>query len=339
MYSIWILIAVGAAIVAAAICLLADPLAKRFGVFAPAGKPHEGEAESGEIALVGGFAVALPVLVVMGLLHNGAHEGFYGGLALITFAFLVLGYADDRQSLMPAYRLVAALAFSALAIYYAPGLEISFLRFSFLSKSLFLDQWAPVFTVLCIVGLQNSVCAAGDRKSLIPGMMLFWLALLFYHGTESIYPLLSAVAGALAVVLAFSYRGRLSLGSSGAYSLSVLLGCIAVYAYNKGLQLVTADTVALMFVVPVLDFARLAISRVLDGFSPFEADQRNFLYLLSETFGRDRAPLIYLGFVVIPNVLVILLPAGTALLLVLTALLYAVAYTILSRRTEGRDLV
>lgn len=332
----WIYLAVGAAVMALAACLAAGPLAQRLGVLAAGEAAHDGEP--GAVTLVGGFAVAVPVLASMGYLFYRTHEGFYAGLGLVTFAFLILGYADDRGSLAPAYRLLAALVFSALAIYYSPGLEVSFLHFSFLSKSLFLDQWAPVFTVLCVVGLQNAVAAAGDRKILLPGIMLVWVALLLYHGTASLYPLLGAIAAALAVVLVFAYRRGLSLGSSGAYSLSALLGCISVYAYNQGFLLVTADTVALIFLVPVLDFARLALSSVLAGYSPFTGDGRNLPDLLSEVFDRRRAGLVYIALIAIPNVVAILVPAWTALLLVLVVLVYAVAYTLLSRRTRGRTL-
>ena len=334
----WIFLAVGAAAITYAVCLAAGPLARRLGVLTPGGSTRQGKPEPSVTARVGGFAVAIPTLAAMGYLFYQTREGFYAGLGLATFAFLILGYADDRQSLAPAYRLLLALVFSALAIYYSPGLEVSFLRFSFLSKSLFLDQWAPVFTVLCVVGLQNAVSAAGGRKILLPGMMLFWTMLLFYHGTANLYPLLSAIAAALAVVLVFGIRGGLSLGSSGAHSLGVLLGCIAVYAYNQGFLLVTADTVALMFLVPVLDFLRLAISSVLAGYSPLAADRPNLLQLLSEVFDGDRAMLIYFAFVAIPNILAILVPAWTALLLVLVMLVYAVAYTDLSRRARARTL-
>lgn len=338
MFDNWILLAVGAALAALVICLAGEPLARRLGVLEPADLSGGGKSTPGATAPIGGFAVVVPALAAMGFLHFRLHEGFHGGLVLVAFAFLILGYADDRRSLMPAYRLLLTLTFSALAIYYSPGLEVSFLRFSFLSKSLFLDQWAPVFTVLCIVGLQNSISAAGDRKGLLPGLMLFWVMLLFYHGTSNLYPLLSAIAAALAVVLVFAYRGGISLGGSGRHSLSVLVGCIAVYAYNQGFLLITADAVALIFLVPVIDFARLMVSRVLDGDTPFAIDQRNLLQLISEAVDQPKAPLIYFAFVAVPNILVILLPAMTALLVVLVVLVYAVAYTFLSRRVRGHTV-
>jgi hypothetical protein len=118
----------------------------------------------------------------------------------------------------------------------------------------------------------------------------------------------------------------------------VLLGCIAVYAYNQGFLLVAADALALMFLVPLLDFARLAVSRVLGGSSPFAVDQKNLLQLISETVDRERAPLLYFAFVAVPNILAVMLPRWTALLLVLVVLVYAVAYTVLSRRVAGRTL-
>lgn len=338
MFDNWIFLAVGAAAVALAACLAATPMARLLGILVPAGSAQDEKPEAAATALFGGFAVVIPVLAAMGVLFFQAREGFYIGAGLATFGFLILGYTDDRQSLSPAYRLLAALGLSALAIYYSPGLEIGFLRFSFLSKSLFLDQWAPVFTVLCIVGLQNAASAAGDRKILLPGMMLFWVILLFYHGTTNLYPLLSAIAAALAVMLVFGYKRGLSLGSSGVHALSALLGCVAVYAYNQGFLLVTADAVALMFLVPVLDFVRLALSGVLAGISPLETEQRNLLTLLSEAFDHDRAALTYFAFVAIPNILALLVPAWTALLLVMVVLLYAVGYTFLSRRARGRTL-
>lgn len=341
MFGNWVFLAGVGATIALVICLAAVPLAKRLGLSADTDAAQDGAPASmamAGMAKIGGFAVALPALAAMAFLFSRTQDSFYAGLGLATFSFLILGYADDRQTLVPAYRLIATLAISAMAIYYAPGLEVSFLHFSFLSKSLFLDQWAPVFTVLAIVGLQNSVSGMGDRKGLLPAIMLFWLALLFYYSTFHLYPLLSAIAGALAVTLAFSYRGSVSLGSAGKYSLSVLLGCIAVYAYNQGFLMVNGDVLALMFLVPVLDFARTAISRVLDGNSPFVTDRRNFLHLLSEAYGQDRALVIYFAFVAIPNIMALLLPAFAALFLLVVGLVYAVAYTLLHRRSEGHTL-
>ena len=118
---------------------------------------------------------------------------------------------------------------------------------------------------------------ADGRNGLVPGIALIWSLLIFVYAPPHLYPVLAALTVGLSVVLAFNLAGRLFLGDSGCYALSVLIGLLAIHTYYVKFPELSADIVALWFLIPVVDCLRLMTGRMLAGVSPFSAD-RNHLH-------------------------------------------------------------
>lgn len=311
-----------------AVCLGAGPLGRWFRLMdVPDGarKTH-----SEPTPLVGGLAIMVSVVAMSLILAATTDLGpFYGVLALASVAFLALGLIDDRRHIGPSWRLALSFAgcFAVLAL--VPAFEVSFLRFSFLPITLFLDGWAaPVFTLVCLVGLQNAVNMADGRNGLVISLSLLWTLLLFGYAPAHLYPLLAIFAVGLAIVLAFNLSGRLFLGDSGTYSLSVVVGLLAIYSYQVNFTRMTADAVALLFLIPVADCLRLVVLRIADGRSPFSSDNNHLHHLLERVMPWERALPVYIALVAVPNLLAIAWPGRTLAWGLLALLAYGAAVAI-----------
>ncbi len=95
----------------------------------------------------------------------------------------------------------------------------------------------------------------------------------------------------------------------------------------------------LWFLVPMLDCARLIVSRLLQGKSPFVADRNHLHHLLSQRISSKKALLCYFALVGVPIALSIAVRALTPLLIVAEAVTYSVIVYRLTRRAEPAEVV
>ena len=328
---------IGAA--SAIICWFARPIARRLHIMDvpdPAGgrKRHRMPTP-----LVGGLAIMLPAIVATVTLTNGGPSGAPLSLALVSGGFLLIGLIDDRSHIRPSYRLAISWVLCWIALYYTPSFQLSFLRFSFLPYTLFLDEWGILFTALCLVGLQNAINMADGKNGLVTGQILIWLAFILFYAPGHLRPLLVVMMIGAAITMAFNLRGRLFLGDAGSYAISVMIGLLAIYVYNQNFTRLPADMPALWFLVPVLDCLRLMISRVVRAQSPFTADRNHLHHLLAAVMPWKYGLIVYLGLVGMPGILGLAAPELTLLWIVVATLGYAIIYTGLSRRIATRAAI
>jgi len=251
--------------------------------------------------LVGGIAVALPVLAALAAaaaLHP--LEPFFAVLGGATLAALLLGLVDDRRSVSPSLRLLLSALVCAAVLWAVPDLQVSFFHFSFVAPALFLENGAALFTVVCLIGLQNAINMADGRNGIVLGLALIWTALLLARAPAALLPMLATLAGALAVTFAANLQGRLFLGDSGTYALAMLFGLVAIHSHNVGFERLHSDTVALMFLVPVADCLRVMFARLARGRSPFTPDRGHLHHLLNDLWPWRVGLPVYLALVGVP---------------------------------------
>jgi len=293
-------------------CLFAGPLGGALGIVdVPDGAR---KIHSRETPLTGGLSIMLPVLIVAAVLARSTDFGpFYTTLAAGLGFFLVLGLIDDHRHIRPIWRLAASAAACFAVLYAVPALEVSFLKFSFLAKPTFLEGTAAVFTVLCLVGLQNAVNMADGKNGLVIGLALIWVLALLLLGPAHLRPLFIVFALGLAIVLPFNLRGFLFLGDSGTYAISMVIGLTTIYAYNVNFATLPADMVVLWFLIPVVDCLRLMVTRVIAGRSPLSPDRNHLHHILWQLMPWPGALAAYLALVAAPGLLAVLQPAWTLL--------------------------
>ena len=319
----WLYFGTGAA--ALAVALSANRLGRLLGVI---DRPDSiRKTHLHDTPLVGGIAIVVPLVaaaVYFGL--NTDFTPFYGTFAAVVAGLLVLGFFDDRKHRRPSWRLAISAALCLAGLYAVPVLEVTFLRFSFLAKPLFLEGWSLLFTLLCLVGLLNAVNMADGKNGLVMGLTVLWLLLLMAYAPAHLVPLLTVFTICTAVVLVFNLRGHLFLGDSGAYSISVAVGLLAIYCYGIGFDRLTADVVALWFLIPVIDCLRLMISRLLKGRSPFSSDRNHLHHMMLLLMPWEWALAVYLALVGVPAVLAFVLPGWTLVWALLALTSYAIFF-------------
>ena len=311
------------AALALGLCLAAAPLGRFPGVVdVPDGtrKTH-----GRETPLVGGLAAVLPVLAMAVILAAiSPFTALYGFLAIILALFLLLGLVDDRRHIRPLWRLAISALASIAVLVAIPGLELTFLKFSFLANTIFLGGFGLAFTVLCLVGLQNAINMADGKNGLVIGLALIWTVGLLYLAPSHVEPVLIAFALGLAIALPFNLSGRLFLGDSGTYAISVLVGLLTIYAYNVNFAALPADLVALWFLIPIVDCLRLMAVRMIAGRSPFSSDRNHLHHLLWSLLPPPAGLFAYLSLVGVPFVLALVRSDLTLIWAILALASYAV---------------
>ena len=318
-----IVLYVALAALALGLCLAAAPLGRFLGVVdIPDGtrKTH-----SRETPLVGGTATVLPVLAMAVVLASTtSFAPLYASLAVILALFLLLGLVDDRRHIRPLWRLGISVAASIAVLVAVPGLELTFLKFSFLTNTIFLGGFGLAFTVLCLVGLQNAINMADGKNGLVIGLVLIWTVGLLQFAPAHVEPVLIAFALGLAIALPFNLSGRLFLGDSGTYAISILVGVLTLYAYNVNFAALPADLVALWFLIPIVDCLRLMVARMIAGRSPFSSDRHHLHHILWSLLPQPIGLLAYLGLVGVPFALALVRTDLTLIWAILALASYAV---------------
>jgi UDP-GlcNAc:undecaprenyl-phosphate/decaprenyl-phosphate GlcNAc-1-phosphate transferase len=310
--AVFSLVAVAAAAaISALICVFARPISERLGILdAPDG---ERKLHPTITPLVGGLAIGLPTLLA--LLYGALTTDFlplYLVVAAAGLACLSLGLLDDRAHIRPTYRLLLSILMALAVLEVVPALMVTFLHFSFLNQVMFLDQFALVFTAICIVGLQNAINMADGKNGVVIGLCLFWCLELLLFAPDHLHLVLLSLGAALVVALAFNLRGRLFLGDSGSYFLSFTFALLAIYVYDIAFTTLPADLVVLWFLIPIADCLRVMALRVARGRSPFASDRSHLHHILYHRMPWRWGLLVYLGLAGVPGLLASFAP-GTAL--------------------------
>lgn len=252
--------------------------------------------------LIGGLAIVAPFVVYCVTLSlDDVGNRLYPALAVTASAFFALGLADDQHDIQPKYRLALATVIALVVLNIAPDdFLVESLLFTFAGAPAGLYPFSLLFTALCLIGLVNAMNMADGLNGLALGMCLMWTILLVIYGPAELTPLLVAFAAALAITLAYNLAGRLFLGDSGTYAISMVVAVLAIYAYDRSPTTLRADIVALWFLVPVLDCLRLMAWRALSGRSPFSADKHHLHHFLRRWMAPGWVLVSYLALIGVP---------------------------------------
>ena len=305
------------------VCTAANRIGGLLGVVdSPDGvrKIHENDTP-----LVGGVAAIVPFVAMSAYLGmSSGYAPLYYVIAAVAGGSLILGYVDDRGHVRPIWRLLLSATLCIGALYAVPALRVEAFAFSFLRTPIFLHGWAPLFTVICLVGLQNAVNVADGKNGLVLGLSFVWTMCLLVYAPSHLTPLLIVLAIGLVIAGPFNWKGHLFLGDSGAYALSIAIAVLVVYVYGVKFAVLPADVVALWFMVPIVDCLRLMVTRVLAGRSPFKSDRNHLHHILDDLMPWGRALAFYLLLVATPALLAFRFPEKTLLWALLVFACYCV---------------
>lgn len=341
--SVWFaMTSVYAVVVTVVLALFADRVAQRLGVL---DHPSAIKLHARATPLMGGVALGLvlaPLLPVFMVLFEpeGLGNRALSVIVVGTVFITAIGILDDRHNLTAWLRFALAIAVFALAMAIEPRIVIDRIRITGMGSSVTM-AWplAYLFTLAIHVGFINSVNMADGKNGLVIGLSLVWLLFLLIVGPPGLIIVVLPLLQMLGVLLVFNLRGRLFLGDGGTYGLSAFLGMTSIYAYNLADGRVSADTLALLYLIPGADMLRLFFTRIARGQSPFAGDRNHFHHLLESRFGWLGGLAIYLALVFIPNAAAAVRPGWVPLLFGLGIATYvaAVVWLTLDRRRRTAD--
>ncbi len=261
-----------APLVAAATCLIVTPFLRRI-------RPRGSMPPR-----IGGVGILLAVLAGVFLAPLIGHASPRAGLAPYWAGLIIvfgMGLADDFLVLSPKLKLLFQIIGAAVFL--------SFLPFTW---------WTPVFFVW-LVGVTNSLNLLDNMDGLTPGVGA--VAALFFYLLSPSAPL-AALAGALAAFLLFNFHpARVYLGDAGSHLVGFTLAAIPLLGNKWHLA-------PLVLLVPIIDTAFVAVTRLARGVSPFKGGKDHISHRLNRA-GLP-VPLVVVLFYVITAIV------GTAALLV-----------------------
>jgi UDP-GlcNAc:undecaprenyl-phosphate/decaprenyl-phosphate GlcNAc-1-phosphate transferase len=322
----------------ALVVIFCDKIGVRLGVIDyPRAQQHKSHAAP--TPLVGGLAALPPAIAIllMQFFQGGMSSTYaasYLALAFATLSSLVVGFLDDRRHIPALFRLIICSGIFGAAILIEPDFVVSALDLQGISFKIELGLLAIPFSIFCLLVLQNSVNMADGRNGLVGGVAIIWLmALLSYGWHPSTLAIVSLTIG-LFIALGANLGGRLFLGDTGTYGIGAFVGLATIWAHRSNIGLHTMD-VAIMFLIPVLDMARLVVFRVFQGRHPFSADHNHLHHYLDRSMGWTYGINVYYALVAVPIVLVRFHLLDHVYIMLLTFLLYvSVFFTVRKYRAN-----
>lgn len=255
--------------------------------------------------LVGGVACLPPAILAGALSANLDALSPDDRSSLIWMVVAValsatVGFIDDRKHIpAPARLLVCGLVFSLTLLmhrdFVVHAISLESLRLRFLIES----NVAVVFSTFCLLAFQNSVNMADGRNGLVIGLAIIWSVTLLAQGPHPTNLTMIALIIGLIITLGFNINGKLFLGDAGTYGIGALIGLVTIWVHRSGIGLNSSQVIA-MFLIPMVDMARLIFLRLANSKSPFAADHNHLHHYLDREFGWNIGRIIYLFLVAIP---------------------------------------
>ena len=270
--------------------------------------------------LVGGIALMVPLLLVAlaESLWYGRGGSIFVILAIAGLGFLLLGWYDDRDHVPPGARLVISASLCGALVLLQPDLILTEIELA-PHLAVQLGLIAIPFTIICLVGLQNSINMADGMNGLLIGLALFWTVCLMRYAPDHLQLYLLFMLLGLLILLPYNLRDTLFLGDAGSYSIGATIGILMIYTYNQSDGQLPMLTVALWLFVPVADCLRVMCTRLLSERSPMLGDKNHLHHRLKRRWDATQSLLIYLALAGVPALAAAVWPMLTELLLSLVA--------------------
>jgi UDP-GlcNAc:undecaprenyl-phosphate/decaprenyl-phosphate GlcNAc-1-phosphate transferase len=291
--------------------------------------------------MVGGIALMVPLLLVasarMALGHGPVD--MVVTLVVVGLGFLLLGWYDDRQHAPPGTRLVISAGLFGAVVLLQPDLLLTRIDLGPQLGAVPLWLLSFPFTIVCLVGLQNSINMVDGMNGLLIGLALFWTACLMMYAPEHLLIYLRLLMLGLVIVLPYNLLGMLFLGDAGSYSIGATIGLLMIYVCNHSAGALPMLTVVLWLLVPVIDCLRVMIARLGDERSPLSPDENHLHHRLARHWRWPICLVIYLTLVAGPGLVGALWPQLTLRMIVLASATYLALLwaTRLPRTARGRE--
>ena len=203
-------------------------------------------------------------------------------LIILIYGLFFLGLYDDKYNLAPFKKLLLTILIILISIFINQKLVITNFTLSFYGKRIFFENMSTIFTIFCILILINALNfydGINGQSCII--FLVFFTYLLFISNFNFFYLYCIIL---ILIITYYNFQNRLFLGDSGVYLLSIILSTSLIYEYNIHKNIIYADEIFFLLLLPGFDLLRLTIIRSFNSKSPFFGDRDHIHHLLIDKF-------------------------------------------------------
>ncbi len=354
---------IGAAVTAIVIPLIIA-FCRKFGYF---DQPNQRKVHHAAVPRLGGLAF-LPSMAMGGVIaillfyaNTYATIDFHISAALMiagaTVVYL-MGVMDDLLDLSANLKFFILAAGSAMMPLCNLQIDDLYGLFGLGALPLWVAYPLTVLVIMTIVNAINLIDGIDGLASGISIICLVALTYLFYDLRMSVFMMLSsALLGSVAMFFCFNVFGRVGqlkifMGDAGSLILGYVLSYLGIKYMMTAEQDIYTDLNPILipyslFIVPVFDLVRVAVTRLLDGQPMFKADQRHIHHVLMRCgLTMHQALIVILAMVVafiLGNLWLDAVEVPLTVIFFIDVALYllffVVAYSIIHRREALIDLL
>tara|TARA_Y100000389_G_scaffold74466_1_gene71068 strand:- start:301 stop:1296 length:996 start_codon:yes stop_codon:yes gene_type:complete len=213
----------------------------------------------------------------------------YNNSFLTTFIigctlFYFLGLYDDKKNLNYNYKFFIELIFIILLIFVNKEIVIDKIYLDFFKYEIYLGKFSFVFTILCFLIFLNAFNML-DGINLQAGLysLSIFIYLLIISDKQLLYIVLII---ALLPFLVLNYKSKVFFGDNGTLLLGFVISYLVIMtAKETNYQILTADKIFVLMMLPGLELIRLFIIRLKLKRHPFSPDRMHIHHIFIKKYG------------------------------------------------------
>ncbi len=266
--------------------------------------------------IIGGFIFALNFFIIffyqifflknfLSLDIKNFHNLELFSLLMLISAYFILGLYDDKYNLNPSKRLIFSILTVLIAIFLNKNLLITNLSLSFYENKIFLNNLSIVFTIFCILILTNSLNFYDGINGQSCLIFIYCFTYLLFRSDFNLFYLTCIFS--IFIIMIPNLKNMFFLGDGGVYLMSIILSISLIYENNIHKNIVFADEIFFLLLLPGLDLLRLTISRSLNKKNPLLGDRKHIHHLFINKFSLVFSNIILLLMSILPLFLFVFL--------------------------------
>ena len=221
------------------------------------------------------FILSTQIFLIYFFLNNTSKEII--SIYLIISSFFIIGLIDDYINFSALGRLVSLSIFCCLSLYLSDALIIQEIYFDTLNKKIEINSFDFVFTVFCIIALQNAFNFADGSNGNLLTIALTILAVLLFIKLSIILIVLTLV---ILLLLISNVKNFIFLGNNGSSIISCIIA-ISIIIYNKEYYYyLSGEKILILLLLPGIDMIRVTFIRIYNNKNPFIGDRNHFHHIV-----------------------------------------------------------
>ncbi len=219
-------------------------------------------------------------------------------LIFFIISFFLIGLYDDKFKINPSIRLILITISSIIILLVEKDLIITKFSLSFYPNKIFLNEFSFFFTIFCIIILINSLNFYDGINCQSGIFYLIVFSYLFVVSDKNFFYLF--LISIIIFCLFLNLKRKLFFGDSGVYLISALIITSLIYEHNLNRNIIYADEIFILLLMPGLDLVRLTLQRLISFKNVFTGDRDHFHHLLIRKYNLLHSNIILFFFNIFP---------------------------------------